>query len=55
MGVSRSELWAPDSTKKYKNTVLKRERILIMRCNTVLGGNPKLPEAHKHVQEKFKP
>ena len=48
MGVGRSGLWAPDSTKKYKNPVLKRERILNVHCSTVTtGGNPKLPEAGK--------
>ena len=26
MEVARTGLWAPDSTKKYKNTVLKREK-----------------------------
>ena len=55
MGVARSGLWAPDSTKKYKNTVLKREGILNMHCSTVTtGGNPKLPETLKHVQKNFK-
>ena len=55
MGVGRSGLWAPDSTKEYKNPVLKRERILNVHCSTVTtGGNPKLPEALKNVQKKFK-
>ena len=54
MEVARTGLWAPDSTKKYKNTVLKREKILNMHCSTILVGNPKLREALKHVQKKFK-